>query len=209
MARQSVWILGGATLVAGAGVMAWFLGAQGDGPAPRPAELPSLAVAPTPQPAASAAPAAQAQQSLLPAFDVVRVARDGAALVAEAAAQRRHAVVVRHDHAALAGGNLLIGVKPENASPAERTDPPPAGVDSRDGAVLANTAAESFAAIFDEYEFVSLGDAFEFHHPTGVAEGFDCDNRFGLVGNRRFDPRDIDVERFRINIDEDRPRARE
>lgn len=101
MARQSVWILGGATLVAGAGVMAWFLGAQGDGPALRPAELPSLAVAPTPQPAASAAPAAQAQQSLLPAFDVVRVARDGAALVA-GTAEPGAAVTVRVDGAVVA-----------------------------------------------------------------------------------------------------------
>lgn len=105
MARLGVWVLGGATLVAGAGVMAWFLGVQGNGPAPDPVGLPSLAVAPTPAPTpplgAPQAPAAEAEHAVLPAFDVVRVARDGASLVA-GTAEPGAAVTVRVDGAVVA-----------------------------------------------------------------------------------------------------------
>ena len=128
MARNLVWILGGGTMAAAAAVAVWLAaGMQGDGVAPAgapgasagsgqapagsaPANLPADApvAANTPQPPAPApaeAPTVQdqaAQEQLVPPrFDVVRVARDGEALVAGSAAPGA-AVTLRVDGAPVA-----------------------------------------------------------------------------------------------------------
>uniref|UniRef100_UPI002AFE81F8 hypothetical protein n=1 Tax=Pararhodobacter sp. TaxID=2127056 RepID=UPI002AFE81F8 len=104
MARNLVWILGGGTMAAAAAVAVWLAaGMQGDGGLPAagsgaplgsdqaPASPPVAANTPQPPAAAPAEPPPVQEQAVQeqpapPRFDVVRVARDGEALVAGSAA---------------------------------------------------------------------------------------------------------------------------
>ena len=83
-------------------------------------------------------------------------------------------VVVGDDHAAFAGGDLLVGIEGEDAGPAERAD----GARSR---MLEPTCPpKPSQAVFDEDQFVLLGELFQFDHAARVAEGFDGDDGLGL-----------------------------
>ena len=95
MTRNVVWMLGGGSVVAGAAVAGWIvMESQRNTPVTPPAPAPAQTVAtPTPTPAQTlaqtSAPAAMQAPDVAPAetpappvFDVVRVAQDGAALVA-------------------------------------------------------------------------------------------------------------------------------
>ncbi len=99
MARQKVWVLGGGTLAAGLAVVAWLAARQTD-PAPGPAPLAQGSLIP---PVAATGPAVEVAPQVQPApsFDVVRVARDGAALVAGNATPGA-AVTLRVDGAVVA-----------------------------------------------------------------------------------------------------------
>ncbi|WP_246022360.1 LysM peptidoglycan-binding domain-containing protein [Pararhodobacter zhoushanensis] len=97
MSRYLVWILGSGTLAAGSAVAVWLaMGMQDDRVAVAPEATPATpAVAPEPStPPVAEEPAVVAP--VPPGFDVVRVARDGAALVAGSAAPGA-AVVLRVD----------------------------------------------------------------------------------------------------------------
>lgn len=99
MARQKVWVLGGGTLAAGLAVVAWLAARQTD-PAPGPAPLAQGSLIP---PVVATGPAVEVAPQVQPApsFDVVRVARDGAALVAGNATPGA-AVTLRVDGAVVA-----------------------------------------------------------------------------------------------------------
>ena len=116
-----------------------------------------------------------------------------AALVSQAAAHRGEGIIIRHDHATFTGGDLFVGIKSKDTGTAERSD-----------GALAVIPAEAFAAIFDQHEFMLLGELFEFDHSTGMTKNFHGDNRLGFRCDRGFDFADIHVQRFRIDIDEDR-----
>ena len=45
---------------------------------------------------------------------------------------------------------------------------------------VAELSAEAFAGVFDEDEFVLLGELLEFDHAAGMAEGFDGDDGAGF-----------------------------
>lgn len=97
MSRYLVWILGSGTLVAGSAVAVWLaMGMQDDRVAVAPDATPATpSVAPEPStPLVAEEPAVVAP--VPPGFDVVRVARDGAALVAGSAAPGA-AVILRVD----------------------------------------------------------------------------------------------------------------
>ena len=103
MARQKVWVLGGGTLAAGLAVVAWLAARQTDpapGPVPGPAPLAQGSLIP---PVVATDPAVEVAPQVQPApsFDVVRVARDGAALVAGNATPGA-AVTLRVDGAVVA-----------------------------------------------------------------------------------------------------------
>jgi len=112
MARNVVWMLGGGSVVAGAAVAAWIVmesqRSLPETPGPAPAETvaapaPAPTQAPTQAPAAAqqTAEVAPAETPAPPVFDVVRVAQDGAALVAGSAAPGA-AVTLRVDGVAVA-----------------------------------------------------------------------------------------------------------
>lgn len=99
--QTKAWLLAGATLVAGLGVAAVvYTGQRGSEPAadapPPQAVAPAPAPAPVPTPEPQAAPEPEAPPVAAPAFDVVRVAEDGGALVA-GSALAGSAVVLRVD----------------------------------------------------------------------------------------------------------------
>ena len=96
-----------------------------------------------------------------------------AALVAQGAAGGGEGVVVGDDHAAFAGGDLLVGVEGEDAGPAE------ASRSARSPG--ATCPPKPFAGVFDQDQLVLLGELLELDHPAGVAEGFDGDDRLGLA----------------------------
>jgi len=115
-----------------------------------------------------------------------------AALVSEGAAGLGEAFIVGDDHAAFAGGDLFIGVEAEDASAAEGADH-----------AFAGASAEAFAGIFDEDDLVFLGELFEFGDAAGVAEDFDADDGLGFGGEGGGEFIEVDVEGFRVDIDED------
>ncbi len=115
-----------------------------------------------------------------------------AALVSECTAGGGEAFVVGEDHAAFAGGDLFIGVESEDAGAPEGAD-----------GAFAGASAEAFAGVFDEDEFVFLGELFDFDHSAGVAEGFDGDDGLGIWGEGGFEFGEVDIEVFGVDIDED------
>src|SRR5438046_1367745 len=89
-----------------------------------------------------------------------------AALIAERAAIVGKGVIVGDDHPALAGGDLLVGIKRENAGAAERSDRP-----------RARKSAEALAAIFDENQLVLSRDLLNFAHSAWMSKRFHGDKR--------------------------------
>ena len=50
---------------------------------------------------------------------------------------------------------------------------------ARSPAVGGDVAAESFAGVFDQRQFVLLGELLQFDHPAGMAEAFHGDDGLG------------------------------
>ena len=100
------------------------------------------------------------------------------ALVSQGAAGGGEIVVVGDDHPSFAGGDLLVGIKGEDAGPAERSDRP-----------LADAAAEPFAGIFHQHQLVLLGELLQLDHSAGMAKGFHGDDGLGLWRDRGGDAR--------------------
>ena len=119
-----------------------------------------------------------------------------AALVAERLTDGGEGIVVGDDHSALAGRDLLVGIEAENSGAAE-------GADGAAGEL----AAETLAGVFDEDQFVFLGDLLDLDHPDGISKCFDGDDRLGPGRNRGGGFVGIQIERLRINISKDRRRA--
>src|ERR1019366_9043594 len=96
----------------------------------------------------------------------------GAALIAEAAHVCGEFGAAGDDHAAFAGGDLLVGVEGEDGDVAKPADGTCAasGVDG---------SAEGFAGVFDERKVVALGDGYEDGHVGGNAEGVDGEDGAG------------------------------
>jgi len=102
--QLKAWLLAGTTLAAGLGVMAViYTGQRGAGPVAEGEPLAAPATAPDTRADATAAPEPEPQDQPLvaPAFDVVRVAEDGGALVAGSALAGA-AVILRVDGAVMA-----------------------------------------------------------------------------------------------------------
>ncbi len=101
MARYLVWLLGGGTLLAAGAVAVWIARDVPVGPEAPVATVPPSLTPPAPEtPVVAEAPVVE-PAPVAPAFDVVRVARDGEALVAGSAAPGA-AVTLRVDGAAVA-----------------------------------------------------------------------------------------------------------
>lgn len=99
VSQAKAWLLAGATLVAGLGVVVVVYTGQREAEPPAPDAPPPSVAVPEPQPEAEPAP--QAPTPAAPAFDVVRVAEDGGALVA-GSALAGSAVVLHVDGAVVA-----------------------------------------------------------------------------------------------------------
>ncbi len=119
-----------------------------------------------------------------------------AALVAETAAHVGELAIVGDDHAAFAGGDLLVGIEAEDAAAAEGSD-----------FAFFVAAAEAFAGVFDEGDFVAGCELGEIVHAGGIAEGFDGEDGFGFRRDRLLGFLHIHVERGAFDIDEDGGRA--
>jgi len=119
-------------------------------------------------------------------------AGDGAALVAHAAAEFGDATVIGDDHASFAGGDLLVGIEAKDTGGAEGA-----------GSAAVEGGAEGFAAIFDEGDAVTIGDAFVGIHVGGVAEGGDSDDGLGAWGDGGFELGGVHVEGDGVDIDKD------
>lgn len=78
---------------------------------------------------------------------------------------------------------MFVGVEGEDASAAEGTD-----------FAFVELSAECFAAVFDECDFVSVGDGLDFVHVCGVAEDFDGDDGFGFGSDGGFEFFGVHVE---------------
>ena len=105
---------------------------------------------------------------------------------------------VPDDHAAFAGGDLLVRIKAEHAGAAERSD----RALLRAGGAGADVAAEAFAAVFNEREFVTPCDRFDFDHAAGMAKRFDGNDRLCPRRDRGFELGRVEVEALCVDVDE-------
>ncbi len=117
-------------------------------------------------------------------------------LIAVRAAEVGDAVVVGDDHAALAGGDLLVGVEAEDSGVAEGAD-----------GFAAVLASQPLARIFNHSNLVPAGDRAVLGHEDRVAEGLDREDGFGLGRDRVLDALRVHVQGLGADVHEDRLRA--
>ena len=102
----------------------------------------------------------------------------------------------RH-HPALAGRELLVGVEAED----RRIAAPP------DGRAVRVPRAERLAGVLDDPEPVPRRDLLERGHVGGVAEDVHRQQRPRALGHRGGRRLRVEVQRHRVDVREDRPRA--
>jgi len=105
--------------------------------------------------------------------------------------------VAECDHAALAGGELLVGVEPEHGRMATPADGRPVGV----------LSSERLTGVLDDREAVAGRQLLERGHVGGVAEDVDRQQRAGSLGDDGGGGLRVEVERQRVDVGEHRPRA--
>ncbi len=122
----------------------------------------------------------------------------GAALVALGAQPRRRLGVEGHDHPPLPRRHLLVGVEGEGREVAARADPATLGVDG----------AERLAGVLEDRRARRRrGQRLELRHRRRVAEDVDRQEPGGALPGGRLGRRRVEVERDRVDVAEDRPRA--
>lgn len=119
-----------------------------------------------------------------------------AALVAHAPAEGGDALIIRDDHPAFAGGDLLVRVKGED----RRTGP--RAVAALYPLVL---RPQGFTGVLDDDKPVPPGDGADLVQPCRLAEGVDGEDGLGPGRDGRLDEIRIDVARLRFHVDEDGP----
>ena len=135
-----------------------------------------------------------------------------ATLIPQATAECSEVGVVRDDHAALAGGQLLVAVEGEDAHVADRAN-------------LATTivGGNGFAGVFNDMEVELTGELEERLHVAGETENVDWENgadsgtraevggnaRVAVEGTERMEKlanlMGVEIQSDRVNIGEDRP----
>ena len=112
---------------------------------------------------------------------------------------RRRAAARRRgdDHAPLPRRHLLVGVEGEGGEVAAGADRAALGVDR----------AERLAGILEDAEAVLGGERLQLRHRRRVAEDVDRQDACGALADRRRGRRGVDVQRDRVDVAEDRPRA--
>ncbi len=104
--------------------------------------------------------------------------------------------IIGDDHSAFAGGDLFVGIKAEDAATAKGAD-----------FSFFMAAAETFAGILNEGDFMAGGEHRDFVHAAGVAEGFDAEDGLGFRCDGLGGLFDVHVQAGGFDIDEDRRRA--
>ena len=101
------------------------------------------------------------------------------------------------DHPALPRGHLLVGVEGEGGEVAAGADLAPLGVDR----------AERLAGVLEDAEAVLGGERLQLGHRRRVAEDVDRQDAGRALADRGRGGCGVEVERHRVDVAEDRPRA--
>ncbi len=114
-----------------------------------------------------------------------------AAVIAKFTSERGEFRIVCDDHTAFAGGDLFIGIEAKNPNVSEGSNF--AAVELR---------AEGFASVFDDMEIVTASDFQDVGECGRTSESVHDDDGAGSRGDGFFDAGGIEIERVRIDINE-------
>ena len=99
--------------------------------------------------------------------------------------------MARDNHAAFAGGDLLVGVEGEDPGVAEGADP-----------AAANFRADGLASVFNDAQVVTVCNFKQGRNVGGTAESVHGDERARVRRDGGLDPGGGEVERFGVDIRE-------